>query len=107
MYMNVAKTLGNGHPVYPSMPPPTWQTNSHPVLCDFSEARLRTDLNIHMAQPLPYRAPEVILGMRWNEKVDIWNLGVLVRVVHRPLRPLYIPRIYTPGTGLAIQSPTN
>ena len=29
-------------------------------------------------QPVPYRAPEVILRMKWNRSIDIWNLGVLV-----------------------------
>lgn len=27
-----------------------------------------------------YRAPEVILGMDWDYKVDIWNAGVVVRM---------------------------
>lgn len=25
-----------------------------------------------------YRAPEVILGMKWHNKIDIWNVGVMV-----------------------------
>ncbi len=25
-----------------------------------------------------YRAPEVILGMDWDSKVDIWAIGVMV-----------------------------
>jgi serine/threonine protein kinase len=28
--------------------------------------------------PLPYRAPEVILDMEWDSKIDIWSLGVMV-----------------------------
>ncbi|KAJ5086608.1 serine/threonine protein kinase [Penicillium alfredii] len=28
-------------------------------------------------QPLIYRAPEVLLRMPWDQKIDIWNLGVL------------------------------
>jgi hypothetical protein len=30
-------------------------------------------------QPQLLRAPEVILGAPWDWKVDIWNLGALVR----------------------------
>ncbi|OAX82535.1 hypothetical protein ACJ72_03120, partial [Emergomyces africanus] len=26
-----------------------------------------------------YRAPEVILGMEWDCKVDLWSVGVMVR----------------------------
>lgn len=26
-----------------------------------------------------YRAPEVILNMNWDYKVDIWNVGMVVR----------------------------
>lgn len=29
-------------------------------------------------QPPQYHAPEVILGVEWSCKVDIWNLGCLV-----------------------------
>ena len=28
--------------------------------------------------PLLLRAPEVLLGAKWDEKVDIWNLGALI-----------------------------
>ncbi|PIL26871.1 hypothetical protein GSI_11051 [Ganoderma sinense ZZ0214-1] len=50
-----------------------------PVLCDFGEARIglpskHTDL----VQPDQYRAPEVILGAPWDEKVDIWTIGVMI-----------------------------
>ena len=30
--------------------------------------------------PAIYRAPEVILGMNWDSKVDIWGVGVMVSV---------------------------
>lgn len=29
-------------------------------------------------QPEKLRAPEVILGAQWDQKVDIWNLGLIV-----------------------------
>lgn len=25
-----------------------------------------------------YRAPEVVLGMEWDSKIDIWSVGVMV-----------------------------
>lgn len=49
-----------------------------PILCDFGEARTGKAKYTGDLQPIPYRAPEVILGMAWDEKVDIWNLGVMV-----------------------------
>jgi serine/threonine-protein kinase SRPK3 len=30
-------------------------------------------------QPESLRAPEVLIGAEWDTKVDIWNLGCLVR----------------------------
>lgn len=48
-----------------------------PLLSDFGEARLG-DVHNGLIQPDIYRAPEVILGMSWTSKVDIWNVGVLV-----------------------------
>ncbi|KUL84813.1 hypothetical protein ZTR_07267 [Talaromyces verruculosus] len=53
-----------------------------PFLCDFGEARrlppegsgqvLNEDI-----MPNPYRAPEVILKMNWDWRVDIWDVAVL------------------------------
>jgi len=25
-----------------------------------------------------YRAPEIVLGVEWNEKIDIWSVGLMV-----------------------------
>jgi hypothetical protein len=50
-----------------------------PVLCDLGEARLGTDQQQGDNMPHIYRAPEVILNMTWDYKVDIWNVGMVVR----------------------------
>jgi serine/threonine protein kinase len=54
-----------------------WSGYGMPLLSGFGEARQG---NVHdgLIQPDIYRAPEVILGMNWTSKVDIWNIGVLV-----------------------------
>ncbi|KAF7169144.1 hypothetical protein CNMCM5623_001931 [Aspergillus felis] len=49
-----------------------------PVLCDLGEARLGTDQQQGDIMPDIYRAPEVILDMTWNYKVDIWNVGMVI-----------------------------
>ncbi|KAJ9292808.1 hypothetical protein DTO271G3_8383 [Paecilomyces variotii] len=49
-----------------------------PVLCDLGEARLGTDQQRGDIMPDIYRAPEVILNMIWDYKVDIWNVGMLL-----------------------------
>lgn len=72
------KVLDDGSYIYQSrrMPKPErWGT---PVLCDFGEARPADRTYTADIQPEPYRAPEVILHMPWDSKVDIWNLGCLV-----------------------------
>lgn len=49
-----------------------------PILCDLgSSIFIDTGYN-GKVQAHPYRAPEVILGAQWDEKIDIWSLGVLV-----------------------------
>ena len=55
------------------------KVHGRPVLCDFGEARFGAKEYEDEVQPYQYRAPEVILNIPWNEKVDIWNLGVMVR----------------------------
>lgn len=60
------------------------KVHGRPVLSDFGEARLCSSLGKQWedVQPLVYRAPEVLLRMPWNEKIDIWNIGVFV-CIHR------------------------
>ncbi|KAH7364226.1 kinase domain-containing protein [Rhexocercosporidium sp. MPI-PUGE-AT-0058] len=47
-----------------------------PVLCDLGEARIGTK-HKGVIQPNSFRSPEVILGMEWDCKVDIWNATVM------------------------------
>lgn len=54
--------------------------HGRPVLSDFGEARFGSESGTYCddVQPFMYRAPEVLLRMPWNEKIDIWNLAVMV-----------------------------
>lgn len=54
------------------------KVHGRPVICDFGEARTGSKVYHEDIQPYLYRAPEVLLRMKWDEKVDIWNVGVLV-----------------------------
>lgn len=54
-------------------------STGRPVLCDFGEARIGDGEFNDDIQPYLYRAPEVILDIPWSKKVDVWNLGVMVR----------------------------
>lgn len=49
------------------------KVHGRPILSDFGEARLCSSLGKQWedVQPLVYRAPEVLLRMPWNEKIDI------------------------------------
>ncbi|PPJ55852.1 hypothetical protein CBER1_07446 [Cercospora berteroae] len=53
---------------------------SYPQIHDFGHATLM-EPGVgcrHPAQPDLYRAPEVMLGIVWSYKVDIWNLGIVM-----------------------------
>lgn len=52
--------------------------HGRPTLCDFGQARFGSKTYSGIIQPTVYRAPEVVLQMPWNEKVDVWNVAVLV-----------------------------
>jgi serine/threonine-protein kinase SRPK3 len=47
------------------------------TICDLGQARIGTE-HSGKAMPVPYRAPEVILNMKWGITVDIWSVGLLV-----------------------------
>ncbi|WEW61697.1 hypothetical protein PRK78_007189 [Emydomyces testavorans] len=54
-------------------------TETLPIITDFGEARLITKTQPKdVIMPHAYRAPEAILQMKWNDKVDIWNVAVLL-----------------------------
>ncbi|KAG9041090.1 hypothetical protein FS842_002725 [Serendipita sp. 407] len=57
---------------------PSIYNYGRPVLCDFGEARFGEYDNMADIQPYQYRAPEVIFDIPWNEKVDIWSVGVMI-----------------------------
>ncbi|EFY85852.1 protein kinase-like protein [Metarhizium acridum CQMa 102] len=61
--------------IYVSQPMPI--TAGLPTLCDFGAARIG---ETHFGDVMPgvYRAPEVIMGMEWGSKIDIWSIGVMI-----------------------------
>ncbi|PLN86365.1 kinase-like domain-containing protein [Aspergillus taichungensis] len=72
----VARKTLEDRTIYTSRPLPI--SLGTPVLCDLGEARVGTDQQQGDIMPDVYRAPEVILGMTWDYKVDIWNVGMVV-----------------------------
>lgn len=78
------KVVGN-EVIYASRELKTTNNHGPPVLCDFGQARFGSARYNGDIQPYIYRAPEILLRTTWNEKVDIWNLAVLVR---RPLKSI-------------------
>ena len=47
------------------------------MICDYGTAVIGEK---HAGDVMPgvYRAPEIILGMEWDSKIDIWSVGVMV-----------------------------
>ncbi|KAB8078502.1 kinase-like domain-containing protein [Aspergillus leporis] len=72
----IARKILDDRPIYYSRPMPL--CTELPVVSDISEARAGNQK--HKGDNIPgiYRAPEVILGMDWDCKVDIWSIGTIV-----------------------------
>ncbi|EXF83873.1 hypothetical protein CFIO01_03896 [Colletotrichum fioriniae PJ7] len=49
-----------------------------PVISDFGDAQYGEGDFDGEVMPDLYRAPEIILGIPWDEKIDIWALGLMV-----------------------------
>ncbi|KAJ5736123.1 uncharacterized protein N7483_001248 [Penicillium malachiteum] len=82
-HISTADPSHRGRSVYQSRSDfgPLKGLQSIPKLVDFGLAtRLpeNDDWGVWPIQPDPYRAPEVILGNRWQMEADIWNFGVLM-----------------------------
>ena len=73
----------DGSTVYLSRKMGIPRTFGAPVLCDFGSAVPLDDGLEHREdiQPNFYRSPEVILDIPWTYKVDIWNVGCMVRIL--------------------------
>ncbi|EEU37263.1 uncharacterized protein NECHADRAFT_92250 [Fusarium vanettenii 77-13-4] len=50
------------------------------VISDFGAAVLGQPGQKHTGDVMPgvYRAPEIILGLEWDSKIDIWSVGVMI-----------------------------
>ncbi|KAI1951440.1 hypothetical protein LOZ12_005829 [Ophidiomyces ophidiicola] len=68
--------------IYPSRPLPF--TFGPPLLCDLGEARLGDYEHQDDIMPDVYRVPEVLLGMKWGYKVDIWAVAMVVWDLFEP-----------------------
>lgn len=56
-------------------------SNVLPHITDLSEARIaKGKLPWQDIMPDVYRAPEIVLKMPWDNKVDIWSIGMMVRL---------------------------
>ena len=72
----IARKVLSNRTIYHSRPMPL--SIGLPVLCDLGEARVGAQKHSGDIMPGIYRAPEVILGMDWDSKVDIWAIGVQI-----------------------------
>ena len=71
----------NGLPVYASRRFDLPKVFGRAVLSDFGSAVQGDERRNHDAQPNVYRSPEVMLKTDWSYPVDIWNVGVMVRML--------------------------
>ncbi|KAF5120348.1 Serine/threonine-protein kinase SRPK [Metarhizium anisopliae] len=72
----VARKVLRDRVIYLSRQTP--MTQGEPVLSDLGSARFGQEEYQGDIMPLVYRAPKVILDMKWSSKVDIWSMGVMV-----------------------------
>jgi len=60
------------------------KTSPDCVLIDFGSAKYTQEAGSEFyIQSRPYRAPEVILGCVYDQKIDIWSLGCMLAELHR------------------------
>jgi len=51
-----------------------------PIISDFGDAHFGEPPFFVEVMPDLYRAPEMVLGIAWDEKIDIWAFGLMVRI---------------------------
>merc|ERR1712187_931910 len=58
------------------------------VVIDFGGALFAAERGDGKVGTRHYRAPEVIVGLPWNEKVDMWSVGCLIALTYLGYRPM-------------------
>jgi serine/threonine protein kinase len=56
-----------------------------PIISDFGDAQFGDAPFVGEVMPDLYRAPEIILGIPWDEKIDIWAFGLMVIEISLPI----------------------
>lgn len=72
------------------------------VICDFGAGRLGEPGQKYTGDVMSgvYRAPEIVVGMDWDSKIDIWSVGVIVcKVLLSPTFCVRFPLHYRYRSG--------
>ncbi|KAK4128027.1 hypothetical protein N657DRAFT_667391 [Parathielavia appendiculata] len=55
-----------------------WQIGPIPIISDFGDAQFGESAFYADVVPDLYRAPELLLGIPWDNKIDIWPFGLMM-----------------------------
>ncbi|KAL9117857.1 MAG: hypothetical protein Q9187_005600 [Circinaria calcarea] len=72
------RKIDGDHVIYASRPLSLPEEPGNPILCDYGDARFGKSSYSIEVMPDLYRAPEIVLGIPWNEKIDIWAVGLMI-----------------------------
>jgi serine/threonine protein kinase len=74
------RKVTDGRNVYRSYRTPHTLWSGLPIITDFGAARFGDPGEMHAGDVMPdiYRAPEIILGMEFDTKIDMWSIGLMV-----------------------------
>ncbi|KAK4615771.1 Serine/threonine-protein kinase SRPK [Fulvia fulva] len=68
----------DGRTTYSSLEVDMPDDPGEPMICDFGDAQIGAGPFKIEVMPDLYRAPEIVLGIPWNEKIDIWAFGLMI-----------------------------
>jgi len=65
-------------------------TSTEIVVVDFGSAVYTDDHSSGVVCTRQYRPPEVVLGLDWTEKVDVWSIACIVAMLYTGRRPFSV-----------------
>ena len=75
-----ARKVDGARIIYASADLPVPSAPGNFVLCDFGDAQFGHQEFCGQCQPDIYRAPEMVVWAPFTQAIDIWNIGMLVRI---------------------------